>query len=88
MFKTKTHSNTSKIVKIMIGLSEEIKTATMLLSKEQSKTEDIIVVVIDFLINPIAMEMTPTLIAEIDIYTVSLMPLFMISKVMFPSTKW
>jgi hypothetical protein len=59
--------NTRMIVKIMMGLSEEIVPTTMLLRREQSKTEDIIVVGIDFFIKPIAIAIIPTAIAEIDI---------------------
>jgi hypothetical protein len=58
---------TRMIVKIMMGLSEEIVPTTMLLRREQSKTEDIIVVGIDFFIKPIAIAIIPTAIAEIDI---------------------
>lgn len=67
MLMTITLINTRIIVKIMIGLSADIEPATMLLNREQSKTEDIIVVGIDFFIKPIAIEIIPTLTAEIDI---------------------
>lgn len=49
MLMTITLINTRIIVKIMIGLSADIEPATMLLNREQSKTEHIIVVGIDFL---------------------------------------
>jgi hypothetical protein len=59
--------NTRMIVKIIMGLFEDIVPTTMLLRREQSKTEDIIVVGIDFFIKPIAIESIPTVTAEIDI---------------------
>jgi hypothetical protein len=59
--------NTRMIVKIIMGLFEDIVPTTMLLSREQSKTGDIIVVGIDFFIKPIAIEIIPTVTAEIDI---------------------
>lgn len=67
MLMARTLINTRIIVKIMIELSADIEPATMLLNREQSKTEDIIVVGIDFFIKPIAKEIIPTLTAEIDI---------------------